>query len=125
MIVGLLGMNQEGLEFDHQRFAEAYQILLERARVPAGQVYAFGEHALEHLPDPAVARKLILMAVEQSRADPELVAAMADALLTTGHPAMANAVADRARALGIADLTMPTAPAPPAANAAGVPGTSP
>ena len=111
MIDGLLKLSREDVIFDQRRFADAYLVVIDRSRVPPGQIYAFGLHAMERLGDPDLARSLFLRAVEQSRGEPELVAAMADALLEKGQSELARAVAERAAELGIARIEMPDAPA--------------
>lgn len=114
MLTGFLRMRYEGLPLDDGRFADAYLVLVNRMEMPPGQYYAFGEHALRYLGDEALAEGLFKRAVERSSDQPEFVAAMADALATAGHRAQAEAVADHARALGIADITLaPDAPAGP------------
>ena len=114
MLTGFLRMRYEGLPLDDGRFADAYLVLVNRMEMPPGQYYAFGEHALRYLGDEALAEGLFKRAVERSSDQPEFVAAMADALATAGHRAQAQAVADHARALGIADVTLaPDAPAEP------------
>lgn len=106
MLTGFLRMRSEGLPLDDGRFADAYLVLVNRMEMPPGQYYAFGEHALRYLGDEALAEGLFKRAVERSAGQPEFVAAMADALAKAGHAAQAKAVADHARALGIADIDL-------------------
>lgn len=107
MLTGFLRMRAEGLPLDDGRFADAYLVLVNRMEMPPGQYYAFGEHALLQLKDEALAEGLFKRAVERSADQPEFVAAMADSLARAGHAAQARAVADHARALGIADIEVP------------------
>ena len=109
MVVGLLRKRNEGLPIDDRRFAEAYLVVANKARMPAGQFYSFGLHALDYVHDEKVARALFVRAVEFSVGEPELVARMAQALVEKGRPDMAQAVVDRARELDIADIAMPAA----------------
>jgi hypothetical protein len=68
--------------------------------------------SLELLHDVKLADDLFGRAVERAADNPDLVAAMIDGPLRAGHAAQAKAMADRARELGIADITIhPTAPA--------------
>jgi hypothetical protein len=107
MITGLLEKRQNGLEFDDGRFADAYLVLVNRMQVPWFQYYAFGEHALLYLKDEALADGLYRRAVENAADQPEAVAAMVEAMATAGHLRQAQSMADHARELGIADITLP------------------
>lgn len=107
MITGLLQMRYDGLEFDDGRFADAYLVLSNRMQMPPGQYYAFGEHALRYLKDNALAEQLFKRAVDHSADQPEFVAAMAEALVKAGHQAQAQAVADYAKKLNLADIKLP------------------
>lgn len=115
MIIDLLRMRHQGIPFDDQRFAEAYQVLIERIDMPAAQYFAFGEHALKLARDPDLAERLFLIAVEKSKDDPEFVTAMAEALLRDGHRDQALAIAEASRTLAIANIQLPADTSPPAA----------
>ncbi len=106
MVTGLLRMRLEGLPLDDRRLSDAYMVLVERKPMPPGQYYAFGQHALLHLKDEALAEDLFRRALERSTDQAEFAAAMAEALLDSGHRAQAEAVAAHARALGIADIRL-------------------
>jgi hypothetical protein len=106
MITGLLEMRENGLPIDDARFSDAYLVLVNRMQMPASQYYAFGDHALRHLQDEALALGLFKRAVEQSADQPEFVAAMVDALDQAGHRQLAEQVADHSRSLGIADIQL-------------------
>ena len=107
MLTGFLRMRYEGLPLDDGRFADAYLVLANRMEMPPSQYYAFGEHALKYLDDEALAEGLFRRAVEHSADQPEVVAAMAAALVASGHPAQAKDLAAYARELGIANIDLP------------------
>lgn len=113
MLTGFLRMRYEGLPLDDGRFADAYLVLVNRMEMPPGQYYAFGEHALRYLGDQELASSLFKRAVDRSVGQPEFAAAMADALFKAGYPAQARVVAEHARAIGLADITVGDTPAAP------------
>jgi hypothetical protein len=106
MITGMLEMRENGMPIDDARFADAYLVLARRTQMPPSQYYVFGDHALRHLQDEALAMQLFKRAVERSSDNPEFVAAMVDALDKAGHRDLAERVAAHARALGIADIQL-------------------
>ncbi len=111
MVTGLLKMRQEGVAFDELRFTEAYLVLVERMDMPAGQYYAFADHALTMLGDEHVATGLYKKAIEAG--DAEFAAAVVSALFAAGHLSVAKAVADHARAIGLADIKLDDTQAAP------------
>jgi hypothetical protein len=115
MIVDMLRMRNEGVAFDDARYADAYQVLVERIWMPPFQYYAFGEHALKFLQDKSLAASLFNRAIEQDKSDVEFAAAVAQALLSDGHADMAQSVITHARSLGMAEIQLPDAPKPEAA----------
>jgi hypothetical protein len=112
MITGLLERRQNGLQFDDERFADAYLVLVNRMEVPWFQYYAFAEHALLFLKDDTLAENLYKRAAERA-ADPEAVAAMVEALSRAGHQRQAQLLAEHASSLGIAEIVLPAPPPAP------------
>ena len=112
MVTGLMHMRQKGVPLDDKRLAEAYGVLVERMEMPPIQYYAFGEHALVYVKNEALAESLFKRAVEHSAGNPEFIADMVEALLKEGRVAQAEAVAEHARALGIATVELPKGTAP-------------
>lgn len=102
MITGLLSHRYDGLEIDDDRFAETYSILADRLQMPAGQYYAFAEHALEYTDRLDLAHSLLLQAVALAVEEPELISVMVSRLLEKGHPEEADLIVRRAGELGIA-----------------------
>jgi hypothetical protein len=100
-VVGLLRQREKGLPIDDRRLAQAYTVLLERHPAPAHIHAQFGDHAISHLGDAALAESLFLKATDLSADDPEYIANMVATLQGEGHEALAQAVVDRARQHGI------------------------
>lgn len=109
MVSGLLRMRHQGIAIDDARFAEAYQVLIDRLEMPPEQYYAFADHALTMLGDEAVALPIYKVAIDHG--DAEFAASVVDALYGAGYVAIARSLADHARSTGRADILLPEAPA--------------
>lgn len=117
MIIDLLKMRNEGIEFDDARFADAYLVLVNRVNMPPSQYYFFGEHALEKLGDRPLALALFKRVVDKGTEEPDTIAAMISELTRDGHIDMAREVAAYANEVGVADIRVDV-PAAPSADGA-------
>lgn len=116
MMVDLLRMRREGVAFDDGRYADAYIVVVQRTELPAQQLFAFGDHALRFLQDPALASQLFRLAADRSASNPDLAAGMVEFLVRDGYRKQAQALAAYIREIGLADIRIPDEPAesPPA-----------
>ena len=105
MIMGLLELREQGLPIDDRRLAEAYAVLLERAKLPPSHYYLFAEHTLTHLGNEARALSILRAGIENG--DAEFAAAVVEKLHQDGHPTLAKKIADHARRIGLADISIP------------------
>ena len=108
MVSGLLRMRRQGVAIDDARFAEAYLVLVDRLEMPPEQYYAFADHALTVLGDEGIALRIYKVAIEHG--DAEFAAAVVHALHGAGHAGIARSLADHARSISRADITLPEAP---------------
>ncbi|TXK65030.1 hypothetical protein [Alkalisalibacterium limincola] len=100
-ITGLLSYRNGGLEFDDDRFSEAYAILAERLNMPAAQYYAFAQHALQFTADSQLAHRLLAEAVDRAQHEPEIISLFISLLLERGFDYEATLVIEHARARGV------------------------
>jgi hypothetical protein len=105
MIIGLLELSQGDVAFDHARFAEAYSVMIDKLPMPPTQYYLFAKHALTKAGDEKLALAIYRRSIENG--DAEFAAAVVEALHRDGYREAAQAVADHARTLGLADITLP------------------
>ncbi|GGA85117.1 hypothetical protein GCM10011521_24450 [Arenimonas soli] len=110
MIVDLLRMRHEGVEFDDARFADAYLVLVNRIDMPATQYYAFAEHALKFLGDEQLASGLLQLVVDKSLDEPEFIRDVIESLEREGYGMTARMVAGYAREIGLVDVPLPPLP---------------
>lgn len=105
MISGLLELSQDEYVFDHARFSEAYTVVIERLPMPPEQYYLFGEHALNRVGDEALAQEIFRKAIEAGDAD--FAVSVVEVLMKDGHYGIAQSVADHAKTIGLARITLP------------------
>lgn len=101
ILTGLLELRRGGVVLDDRRFAEVYQIMCERTLMPPSQYIAFGEHALFQLQDEDLAFRLFVMGLDRSGNDPELLAAVVDAMHRKGLDRMTARLIGHGRSVGI------------------------
>ncbi len=106
-VAGLVKQRYEGVELDDRQLARTYTALLEHSSQPAHFYAQFGDHALNYLHDDAMATRMFVAAVERSTASPEYALQLFAALTADDHTQQAQAVRERAEALGM----MPRTPA--------------
>lgn len=100
-VSGLLEHRYKGVELDDHRLAEAYSTLAARVKLPA-RVYArLGDHALNYAHDQALADRMFVAAIETDPSDRDYAAMIFASLTADGNVRQANAVLERARALGL------------------------
>lgn len=112
MITNLLAMREKGLEFNDEKFADAYLVLVRKVGLPPSQYYAMGRHALRHLGDEALAGKLFAIAVDRSLQDPAFIVRMVEALYKDGHVEIARELADHALKVARVRIDFPNVPPP-------------
>jgi hypothetical protein len=93
-VTGLMTQHGLGVALDEQRLGEAYLALLGRTTWP-GYMYAqFGDFALTHLGDPALADEMFVAAVTRDPEDTLFAATVLATLLEDGHTRQAALVAE-------------------------------
>jgi hypothetical protein len=93
-VTGLMKQHSLGVTLDEQRLGQAYLALLGRATWP-GYMYAqFGDFALNHLGDPALADKMFVTAVTRDPEDTLFAGRVLATLLEDGHTRQATLVAE-------------------------------
>lgn len=100
-VAGLLKHRNEGLALDDRRIADAYVIVTGRRQVPAYVYAQFGDHAIRYLGDDQLANRMFVAAIERNPGDATYAMQIFATLLADGHQRQAQAVWQRAQALGL------------------------
>lgn len=106
---GLLQQRRKGLELDDQRLGQSLRILFERAEMEPVAYAQFGDYALEHLGDEALATRMFVSSINANPTDAAYAHRIIAALISDNRPEQAKAVMDRAVELGLVER--PTIPA--------------
>ena len=100
-VAGLMQQRYRGIELDDRRLSEVYGALLDRAPMPAPMYAQYGDFALRHLGDDALADRMFVAAIERDPKDAQYAQKVLGALVMDGHTRQAEAVHARALALGL------------------------
>ena len=100
-LFSLMNARYQGFQLDDGRLLEAFGVLFERVTLPPNSYAQFGDYALTHAGNPAMADWAFAKAVEESAAWPGYAQKVIDELERQGHSQQAAVARQTAERLGI------------------------
>ncbi|MDI9274621.1 hypothetical protein [Stenotrophomonas sp. PFBMAA-4] len=101
-LFSLMNSRYQGFALDDGRLVEAFGVLFERASLPPNSYAQFGDYALTHANNPAMADWAFAKAVEESVTWPGYAQKVVNGLERKGHVRQATIAREKAKQLGIA-----------------------
>lgn len=100
-LFGLLQNRVKGVPLDDDKLTTAFEILFDRATLPPDSYAEFGDYLLTFPKNEALADKMFIKAIEESKGHPGYAASIVAKLDELGYPRQAALARARAKQLGL------------------------